>query len=134
VGDVILVRPGERVPMDGVVRRGSSAVNQAPITGESIPVEKQPGAEVFAGTVNGEGVLEIEVTRLAEDNTISRVIHMVEQAQAQKAPSQRWVDVFARYYTPAVVGLAVLIYSPITTSSGFQMAQPGSNQERMASI
>ncbi len=109
VGDVILVRPGERAPMDGVVRRGSSAVNQAPITGESIPVEKQPGAEVFAGTVNGESALEIEVTRLAEDNTISRVIHMVEQAQAQKAPSQRWVDIFARYYTPAVVGLAVLI-------------------------
>jgi Cd2+/Zn2+-exporting ATPase len=109
VGDVILVRPGERLPMDGVVRQGTSAVNQAPITGESIPVEKRPGAEVFAGTVNGEGALEIEVTRVAEDNSISRVIHMVEEAQAQKAPTQRWVDVFARYYTPAVVGLAVLI-------------------------
>jgi Cd2+/Zn2+-exporting ATPase len=109
VGDVILVRPGERVPMDGTVHRGTSAVNQAPITGESSPVEKRPGHEVFAGSINGEGALEIEVTRLAEDNTISRVIHMVEQAQAQKAPSQRWVDVFARYYTPAVVGLAILI-------------------------
>jgi Cd2+/Zn2+-exporting ATPase len=109
VGDVILVRPGERVPMDGTVHRGTSAVNQAPITGESSPVEKRPGHDAFAGSINGEGALEIEVTRLAEDNTISRVIHMVEQAQAQKAPSQRWVDVFARYYTPTVVGLAILI-------------------------
>jgi len=109
VGDVILVRPGERIPMDGRVIKGTSAVNQAPITGESIPVEKGPEAEVFAGTVNGEGALEIEVTRLAEDNTISRIIHMVEEAQAQKAPSQRWVDRFARYYTPTVVALAILI-------------------------
>jgi len=109
VGDVILVRPGERIPMDGKILRGTSAINQAPITGESIPVEKGPGAEVFAGTVNGEGALEIEVTRLAADNTISRIIHMVEEAQAQKAPSQRWVDRFARYYTPVVVGLAILI-------------------------
>jgi len=111
VGDVILVRPGERIPMDGRVLKGTSAVNQAPITGESIPVEKEPGAEVFAGTVNGEGALEIQVTRLAEDNTISRIIHMVEEAQAQKAPSQRWVDRFAHYYTPTVVGLAILIAS-----------------------
>ncbi len=109
VGDVILVRPGERLPMDGLVRRGASAVDQAPITGESIPVPKQPGAEVFAGSINGPGALEIEVTRRAEDNTISRIIHMVEEAQAQKAPSQRWVDLFARYYTPLVVGLAVLV-------------------------
>ena len=109
VGDVILVRPGERIPMDGRVIRGASTVNQAPITGESIPVVKEPGDEVFAGTINGEGALEVEVTRLAEDNTLSRIIHMVEEAQAQKAPSQRWVDRFARYYTPAVVALAVLI-------------------------
>ena len=109
VGDVILVRPGERIPMDGRVSKGTSAVNQAPITGESIPVEKGPTAEVFAGSVNGEGALEIEVTHLAADNTISRIIHMVEEAQAQKAPSQRWVDRFARYYTPTVVSLAVLV-------------------------
>ncbi len=109
VGDRILVRPGERIPMDGQVVQGTSAVNQAPITGESLPVEKGPGDEVFAGTINGAGALEVEVTRLAEDNTLSRIIHMVEEAQAQKAPSQRWVDRFARYYTPAVVGLALLI-------------------------
>jgi len=109
VGDVILVRPGERIPMDGQVLRGASAVNQAPITGESIPVEKKPEDKVFAGTINGEGALEIQVTRLAEDNTLSRIIHMVEEAQAQKAPSQRWVNRFARYYTPTVVGLAVLV-------------------------
>jgi len=108
VGDIILVRPGERIPMDGHVVKGNSAVNQAPITGESIPVEKEPGSEVFAGTVNGEGALEIKVTRLAKDNTINRIIHMVEEAQAQKAPSQRWVDRFAHYYTPIVVGLAIL--------------------------
>jgi len=107
VSDVILVRPGERVPMDGRVVRGNSAVNQAPITGESVPVEKGPGDDAFAGSVNGEGALEIEVTRLAADNTLSRIIHMVEEAQAQQAPSQRWVDRFARYYTPTVVGLAI---------------------------
>ncbi len=107
VGDRILVRPGERIPMDGVVIEGISAVNQAPITGESVPVEKGEGDEVYAGTINGQGALIMRVTRLAEDNTLSRIIQMVEEAQAQKAPSQRFVDVFARYYTPAVIILAV---------------------------
>jgi len=109
IGDRIVVRPGERIPMDGRVLAGESAVNQAPITGESIPVEVGPGADVFAGSINGNAALEVKVTRLAADNTISRIIHMVEQAQAQKAPAQRWVDRFARVYTPAVVGLAVLV-------------------------
>jgi Cd2+/Zn2+-exporting ATPase len=107
VGDRILVRPGERIPMDGRVLTGTSDVDQAPITGESLPVDKGPGAEVFAGTINGQGALTVEVTRLASDNTLSRIIHMVEEAQAQKAPSQRFVDVFARYYTPAVIAGAV---------------------------
>ena len=107
VGDRILVRPGERIPMDGRVLTGTSWVDQAPITGESLPVDKGPGAEVFAGTINGQGALTVEVTRLASDNTLSRIIHMVEEAQAQKAPSQRFVDVFARYYTPAVIAGAV---------------------------
>ncbi len=109
VGDRIVVKPAERIPMDGRVLEGTSAVNQAPITGESIPVEKTPGAQVFAGTINGEGALIIEVTRLAKDNTLARIIEMVEEAQAQKAPSQRFVDLFARYYTPAVILGAVLV-------------------------
>jgi len=109
VGDLIIVKPGERIPMDGQVLQGHSAVNQAPITGESVPVEKSPGAEVFAGTINGDGLLEIEVTRLAADNTLSRLIYLVEEAQAQKTPTQRFVDKFARIYTPAVVVGAVLV-------------------------
>jgi len=107
VGDRILVRPGERIPMDGRVLAGTSWVDQAPITGESLPVDKGPGDEVFAGTINGQVALTVEVTRLASDNTLSRIIHMVEEAQAQKAPSQRFVDVFARYYTPVVIVGAV---------------------------
>lgn len=109
VGDTVLVRAGERIPMDGVVRAGQSAVNQAPITGESLPVDKSPGADVFAGTINGAGALEIQVTRLAADNTLSRLIHLVEEAQAQKAPAQRWIDRFARVYTPAVVAIAAAV-------------------------
>ncbi len=109
VGDVILVKPGEQLPMDGRVRAGASHVNQAPITGESKLVEKQVGSEVFASTLNGEGVLEVEVTHLAQDNTISRLIQMVSEAQERRAPSQRFIDQFAKYYTPAVVILAVLV-------------------------
>jgi Cd2+/Zn2+-exporting ATPase len=109
IGDQIIVRPGERIPMDGRVLEGRSVVNQAPITGESVPVEKEPGAEVFAGTVNGNGALTVEVTRAAEDNTLARIIKMVEEAQAQKAPAQRFVDRFARYYTPIVVFGALLV-------------------------
>ncbi len=113
VGDRIIVKPGERIPMDGQVLSGRSAVNQAPITGESIPLEKSPGDEVFAGTINGDGALEIEVTRLAADNTLSRLIYLVEEAQAQKTPAQRFVDKFARIYTPAVViGAALVAVGP----------------------
>ena len=109
LGDRLLIRPGERVPMDGRVLSGESQVNQAPITGESLPVEKAPGGTVFAGSINGAGGLEIEVTHLAADNTLSRILHLVEEAQARRAPTQRVIDQFARYYTPAVVLLAVLI-------------------------
>ncbi len=109
VGDVVVVRPGERFPLDGVIQHGSSAVNQAPITGESLPVEKGAGDEVFAGTINGSSVLDVRTTRKVGDSTIARIIRMVEDAQAQKAPSQRFVDVFARYYTPAVVLLAIAV-------------------------
>ncbi len=109
VGDVVIVRPGERFPLDGVIQLGHSSVNQAPITGESLPVEKTIGDEVFAGTINGSGVLDVRTTRKVGDSTIARIIRMVEDAQAQKAPSQRFVDIFARYYTPAVVVLALAI-------------------------
>jgi Zn2+/Cd2+-exporting ATPase len=105
-GDIVIVRPGERLPVDGVVSSGISTINQAPVTGESVPIEKTSGADVFSGTVNGAGVLEVRATRPASDSTIARIIRMVEDAQAQRAPSQRFVDVFARYYTPAVVVLA----------------------------
>lgn len=107
IGDHILIKPGERIPMDGVLVEGASAVNQAPITGESLLVEKRAGDKVFAGTINGEGALIVRVSRLAGEDTLSRIIQMVEEAQAQKAPSQRFVDVFARYYTPAVIAIAV---------------------------
>ncbi len=109
IGDIIIVRPGERIAMDGKVFTGYSTVNQASITGESIPVEKRPGDEIYAGTINERGSLEIKVTKLAKDNTISRIIHMVEEAQGQRAPSQQFVDKFAKYYTPLVIVLAVLV-------------------------
>jgi Zn2+/Cd2+-exporting ATPase len=109
VGDTIVVLPGERIAMDGKVSTGYSMVNESPITGESIPVEKQPGDEVYAGTINERGSLEVKVTKLAKDNTISRIIHMVEEAQGQRAPSQQYVDKFAKYYTPAVIILAALV-------------------------
>jgi Zn2+/Cd2+-exporting ATPase len=106
-GDIIVVRPGEKIPLDGVVVAGESAVNQAPVTGESLPVDKTAGADVFAGTINGRGALDVRVTRLRRDTTLARIIHLVERAQAQRAPSQALVDRFARVYTPAVILLAV---------------------------
>jgi Cd2+/Zn2+-exporting ATPase len=109
VGDTVIVRPGEKIPLDGKVIGGTSHVNQAPVTGESLPVEKSAGADVFAGTINGRGALEVGVTRLRRDSTIARIIHLVERAQAQRAPSQTFVDRFARVYTPAVLVLAVAI-------------------------
>ncbi len=107
--DLIRVKPGERIPMDGVITAGTSGVNQAPITGESIPVNKTVSAEVYAGSINGEGALDIRVTRRAEDNTLNRIIRMVEDAQSVRAPSQRMIDRFAHYYTPGVMVLAALV-------------------------
>ncbi len=109
VGDLVLIRPGERIPADGWVREGRSSVDQSPITGESMPVEKGIGDEVFAGTVNGPGALTVEVTRAASDSTLARIIRMVEEAQEQRAPSQRLVDRFAVVYTPVVVAGAALV-------------------------
>jgi len=109
VGETVVVRPGERIAVDGEILSGSSSVNQAPITGESMPVEKSRGSEIFAGTLNGEGVLEVRSTKPAADTTLARIIHSVEEAQASRAPSQTFVDRFARIYTPAVVATAVAV-------------------------
>jgi Cd2+/Zn2+-exporting ATPase len=106
-GAIIVVRPGEKIPLDGDVVAGQSEVNQAPVTGESLPVDKAPGDGVFAGTINGRGALDVRVTRLRRDTTLARIIHMVERAQADRAPSQTLVERFAGVYTPAVIVLAV---------------------------
>lgn len=107
-GDMILVRSGQRIPLDGEVTGGRSAVNQAPITGESVPVEKEPGDDVYAGTVNGEGSLEIRVTKIASDSTLARIGRLIEEAEGSRAPTQRFVDKFASIYTPLVFVAAIL--------------------------
>ena len=111
VGQIVRVRPGERLPLDGVVVSGASSVNQAPITGESLPVEKKEGDTVFAGSINERGSFEMRVSAQTGDSTLSRIIRAVQQAQAERAPTQRFVDSFARIYTPAVFGLAILVAS-----------------------
>jgi len=109
VGDVVVIRPGEKIPMDGEVIDGTSAVNQAPITGESVPVDKTEGDEVYAGTINEEGYLEVQVTAAASDNTLSRIVQMVEDAQSNKTEREQFVERFSSYYTPVVVAFAVLV-------------------------
>lgn len=109
VDAIVRIRPGERIPLDGVVTDGQSAIDQSPVTGESLPVEKTVGDEVYAGTINQAAALEIRVTAAASDSTLSRIIHAVEQAQSSRAPTQRFVDRFAEIYTPAVFFLAVAV-------------------------
>jgi Cd2+/Zn2+-exporting ATPase len=109
VGAVVLVRPGDRIPADGTIVSGESAIDEAPVTGESVPKRKTAGDTVFAGTVNQDGVLRIRVTAAAADNTISRIIRLVEDAQESKAPTERFIDRFARYYTPAAMVAAALV-------------------------
>lgn len=109
IGARVRVKPGERIALDGEVLEGRSAVNQAPITGESLPVEKSPGDSVFAGTINESGSFEYRVTALANNSTLARIIHAVEAAQGSSAPTQRFVDQFARWYTPVVFGVAIAV-------------------------
>ncbi|MEH7226465.1 heavy metal translocating P-type ATPase [Bacillus sp. JJ1566] len=115
VGDILIAKPGDKIPLDGEIIKGESSVNQAPITGESIPVDKEIGDTVYAGTINESGSLEIKVTKLVEDTTIAKIIHLVEEAQEQKAPTQAFVDKFASIYTPIVfiLALSVMVLPPL---------------------
>ncbi|MCA3153877.1 MAG: heavy metal translocating P-type ATPase [Burkholderiales bacterium] len=120
---VVRIAPGERVPLDGTITVGQSAVDQSPLTGESLPVDKAPGDEVYAGTINQAAALEIRVTSLASDSTLSRIIKAVEEAQATRAPTQRFVDQFAAIYTPAVFALALLVALLLPWVSGVTWLQ-----------
>jgi len=115
VGETIIVKPGEKIPLDGEIIKGESSLNQSPITGESISVDKQAGDTVYAGTINENGSLEIKVTRLVKDTAISKIIHLVEKAQEQKAPTEAFIDKFSSIYTPAVfvLALAVMVIPPL---------------------
>ncbi len=127
VGDLVAVRPGEKIPVDGTVRDGASAVDQSPITGESVPVDAAVGDEVFAGSLNEEGYLEVEATSTAEDSTLSRIIDLVRDAEAQSTEKEQFVDRFASYYTPAVVLLAIatVLVPPLVLQGGMTLEVAG---------
>ncbi len=120
--DIVLVRPGDRIAADGAILSGDSRVNEAPVTGESLPIHKTAGAKVFAGSLNGDGALRIEVTATAADNTIARVARLVEEAQEAKAPTERFIERFARFYTPGVVivAAAVAVVPPLAVGASWR--------------
>ena len=109
IGQVVLVRPGDRIPADGTIAEGVSGIDESPVTGESVPKTKGPGDSVFAGSINAEAALRVTVSKSAEDNTISRIIALVEEAESARAPTERFIDRFSRYYMPAITGLALLV-------------------------
>ncbi|TXT23485.1 MAG: Cd2+/Zn2+-exporting ATPase [Planctomycetota bacterium] len=121
VGDTLVVRPGEKFPLDGRMLKGETTVNQAPITGESVPVAKRPGDDVFAGTINQDGAVEVETTKRADDSTLARIVRMVTDAQRKRSPTEQWVEVFARRYTPTVMALAVavMLLPPLVTDASW---------------
>ena len=122
IGATVLVRPGEKIPLDGFITKGETTINQAPITGESLPVPKDEGDEVFAGTINEEGAFEFKSTKPANDTTLARIINMVEEAQSRRARSEQWVEKFARYYTPIMIilALAVAVLPPLFVGNWIQ--------------
>src|SRR5438094_3353909 len=121
VGDVAIVRPGQRIPVDGVVVTGSSSVNQAVITGESVPLDKEVGSDIFAGSMNGEGFLEIKATKPPTETVISKVVRLVQQAQSERSPAESFVERFAKYYTPLVVAgaITVALVPPLVLGASF---------------
>lgn len=123
VGEILTIRPGQRVALDGIVISGNSAIDQSPITGESIPEDKAPGSHVFAGTLNQTGFLEVEVTHRSSDTTVARIIHLVETAQGSRAPTQQWVDRFASIYTPIVllVAVGIALIPPLVFAQSFNV-------------
>ena len=136
VGAMILVRPGDRIPADGEIIDGESAIDESPVTGESVPVRKGVGDKVFAGTINGDAVLRIKVTAAAADNTIARVVKLVEEAQESKAPTERFIDRFSRWYTPGVVVVAALVavVPPLLFGGGLERVDlqgPGAAADRL---
>ncbi|MBC9247451.1 cadmium-translocating P-type ATPase [Paracoccus sp. 11-3] len=122
IGQIVLARPGDRVPADGEIIEGTSGVDDSPVTGESVPVTKGPGDAVFAGSINTEAALRIRVTKAAEDNTIARIIRLVEEAEEARAPTERFIDRFSRWYMPLIVALAalVIVVPPLATGADWQ--------------
>jgi len=121
LGSIIQIRPGDRIAADGIILEGESAIDEAPVTGESVPKRKGPGDTVFAGTINADGVIRVEVTAVASDNTIARIVRLVEEAQESKAPTERFIDRFSRWYTPAVliVGALVAVGPPLAVGASW---------------